>query len=87
MARDGKQFLERLRRTRRELWLEGQRVDDVTAHPALAQGATTIAGVFDRQQAFASECLIPDPDTGIPVNVGHMLPRSIDDLERLPAVR
>jgi aromatic ring hydroxylase len=82
MARDGKQFLERLRHTRRELWLEGQRVDDVTAHPALAQGAATIAGVFDRQQAFASECLIPDPDTGIPVNIGHMLPRSVDDLER-----
>ena len=82
MARDGKQFLERLRRTKRELWLEGARVDDVTAHPALAGGARTIAGVFDRQHAFASECLIPDPETGEPVNIGHMLPRSIDDLQR-----
>ena len=82
MARDGKQFLERLGRTKRALWLEGARVDDVTAHPALAGGAQTIAAVFDRQHACASECLIPDPETGEPVNIGHMIPRSIDDLRR-----
>ena len=81
-ARTGEQFLEGLRRTKRELWLEGARVDDVTAHPALAGGARTIAGVFDRQHAFAAECLIPDPETGEPVNVGHMMPHSVDDLKR-----
>ena len=82
MARDGKQFLERLRCTKRDVWLEGARVDDVTAHPALAGGAQTIAAVFDRQHAYASECLIPDPETGEPVNIGHMIPRSIADLRR-----
>ena len=81
MARDGKQFLERLRRTKRTLWLEGVRVEDVTAHPALAGGARTIAGVFDRQHAFAAECLIPDPATGEPINIGHMIPRSVADLK------
>ena len=81
-ARAGKQFLERLRRTKRQLWLEGERVDDVTAHPALAGAAQTIAGVFDRQHAFPDECLIPDPETGEPINVGHMIPRSVDDLKR-----
>jgi hypothetical protein len=24
----------------------------------------------------------PDPETGEPINVGHMIPRSIDDLKR-----
>jgi 4-hydroxyphenylacetate 3-monooxygenase oxygenase component len=81
-ARAGKQFLERLRRTKRQLWVEGERVDDVTAHPALAGAARTIAGVFDRQHAFPEECLIPDPETGEPVNVGHMIPRSVADLKR-----
>jgi aromatic ring hydroxylase len=38
--------------------------------------------VFDRQHQYASECLIPDPDTGEPINVSHMLPRSQDDLRR-----
>ena len=78
----GKEFLERLRRTRRQLWVEGQLVDDVTAHPALAGGAQTIAGVFDRQHAFPDDCLTPDPETGEPVNIGHLLPRSVADLKR-----
>jgi 4-hydroxyphenylacetate 3-monooxygenase oxygenase component len=81
-ARAGRQFLERLRTTKRQLWLEGERVDDVTAHPALAGAAHTIAGVFDRQHAFPDECLTPDPETGEPINIGHMIPRSVDDLRR-----
>src|SRR5687768_2184851 len=81
-ARTGKEFLERLRGTKRQLWLEGDLVDDVTTHPALAGAARTLAGIFDRQHAFAGECLIPDPETSEPINVGHMIPRSIDDLKR-----
>ena len=60
-ARTGKQFLECLRRTARQLWVEGERVDDVTTHPALAGAAQTIAGVFDRQHAFPDDCLTPIP--------------------------
>jgi 4-hydroxyphenylacetate 3-monooxygenase oxygenase component len=81
-ARAGKQFLDRLRRTKRALWVEGERVDDVTTHPALAGAAQTLAGVFDRQHAFPDECLVSDPETGEPINVGHMIPRSVDDLKR-----
>jgi len=80
-ARTGKQFLERLRTTPRQLWLEGERVEDVTAHPSLTGAAHTLAGVFDRQHAY-DECRTPDPETGEPLNVGHMIPRSIDDLKR-----
>ncbi len=81
-ARSGKQFLEGLRRTQRQLWVEGERVGDVTTHPALTGAAQTIAGVFDRQHAFPDDCLTPDPETGEPVNVGHMIPRSVADLKR-----
>ena len=81
-ARAGAQFLDGLRSTKRQLWVDGQRVDDVTAHPALAGAAQTIAGVFDRQHAFAEECLVPDPESGELINVGHMIPRSVDDLKR-----
>jgi len=81
-ARTGKQFLDRLRRTTRQLWVEGARVDDVTAHPALAGGAQTIASIFDRQHAFPDDCLTPDPETGEPVNIGHLIPRSVADLKR-----
>ena len=81
-ARSGEQFLKGLRDTRRQLWLEGRLVDDVTAHPALAGAAQTLAGVFDRLHAFPQECLIPDPETGEPLNIGHMIPRSVEDLRR-----
>jgi hypothetical protein len=38
----GEQFLEGLRNTKRQLWLEGKRVNDVTtSHPALAGLAQT----------------------------------------------
>ena len=47
-ARTGEQFLERLRKTSRVVWVGNDRVDDVTAHPELAGAATTLAGVFDR---------------------------------------
>jgi 4-hydroxyphenylacetate 3-monooxygenase oxygenase component len=81
-ARTGAQFLERLRTTRRTVWLGDGRVDDVTAHPALAGAARTLAGVFDRQHRYPEDCLIPDPDTGEPIGIGHMIPRSVDDLKR-----
>ncbi len=81
-ARTGEEYLKGLRRTDRELWLGDERVDDVTTHPALAGAAQALAGVFDRQHEFAAECLMPDPATGEPVNVSHMIPRSKEDLQR-----
>jgi 4-hydroxyphenylacetate 3-monooxygenase len=81
-ARTGQQFLDRLRKTHRTVWLGDERVDDVTAHPELAGAAHTLAGVFDRQHQYPEECLIPDPETGEPINVSHMFPRSVEDLKR-----
>lgn len=81
-ARTGEQFLGQLRSTSRQLWLEGRRVEDVTTHPALAGSARTLAGVFDRLHEFPDECLVKDEETGELVNVGHMIPRSVDDLKR-----
>jgi 4-hydroxyphenylacetate 3-monooxygenase oxygenase component len=81
-ARTGQQFLDRLRKTHRTVWLGDECVDDVTAHPELAGAAHTLAGVFDRQHRYPEECLIPDPETGEPINISHMLPRSVEDLKR-----
>src|SRR5207247_7723601 len=81
-ARTGEQFLDGLRKPSRTVWLGDERVDDVTAHPALAQAAHTLAGVFDHQHQYADECLIADPETGEPTNLSHVIPRSVEDLER-----
>jgi aromatic ring hydroxylase len=53
-ARTGQQFLDRLRKTSRTVWLGDERIDDVTSHPELAGAAHTLAGVFDRQRLSKS---------------------------------
>lgn len=81
-ARTGSQFLDGLRRTRREIWVDGERIGDVTSHPKLRGGAESLAAMFDRQHAHAAECLYADPKTGQPTNVSHMMPRSRDALRQ-----
>jgi 4-hydroxyphenylacetate 3-monooxygenase oxygenase component len=80
-ARTGDQYLEGLRDARR-VWLGDRRVRDVSAEPELAGGARSVADVFDLQQRDAATCLMPDPETGEPISVSHMIPRSREDLHR-----
>jgi aromatic ring hydroxylase len=80
-ARTGEQFLRGLRDDR-EIWVDGERVRDVASHPALGGAAHAVAGVFDLQHEHADVCLLPDPETGEPINASHMIPRSRADLER-----
>ncbi len=42
-ARTGSQFLEGLRKTKREIWVDGERFEDVTAHPKLRGGVESLA--------------------------------------------
>jgi len=81
-ARTGPQFLEGLRKTRRDIWVDGERIADVTTHPKLRGGAESLAAIFDRQHEFAADCLFFHPESGEPTNVSHMIPRSRDDLAR-----
>jgi len=80
-ARTGAEFLKGLRDDR-EVWVDGERVDDIASHPAFAGAARTMAGLFDLQHRYADDCLAPDPETGEPINVSHIVPRSRADLER-----
>jgi len=81
-ARTGEQFLDGLRGDGRELWLGAERILDATTHPDLAGGARALADVFDLQHKFADDCLMPDPETGEPINVSHLIPRSKEGLLR-----
>jgi 4-hydroxyphenylacetate 3-monooxygenase oxygenase component len=81
-ARTGEQFLEGLRREPREVWLGGERISDPTSHPLLASAARSLAALFDLQHAEPETFLMPSPDTGQPVSVTHVQPKSREDLER-----
>ncbi len=80
-ARTGRQFLAGLR-DGREVWVGAERVKDVVDHPAFAGAARAMAGMFDLQHAAPDACLMPDPESGEPINLSHLIPRSRADLER-----
>src|SRR5262247_1802331 len=80
-ARTGAQFLRGLE-DGREVWVGGQRVSDIIDHPAFTGAEHALAEVFDLQHQAADVCLMPDPETGEPINVSHMIPRSRADLRR-----
>src|SRR5215510_8588101 len=82
-ARNGAQYLEGLRGPR-EVWFDGQRVADVTAHPILGRPARTFAELYDLQYApeLRDRLTYSSPTTGQPVSLAFIQPRSIDDLVR-----
>jgi 4-hydroxyphenylacetate 3-monooxygenase len=80
-ARTGAQFLAGLKDAR-EIWVGDERVRDVVGHPAFSGAARTLAAIFDLQHEAADVCLVPDEETGEPINASHKIPRSRDDLAR-----
>lgn len=81
-ARSGKQYLKGLAASDREVWIGGERIDDVVQHPQTAQAARSLASWFDLQFQHPDELLMADEGTGEQINVTHMIPRSKDDLVR-----
>src|SRR3954454_10902999 len=81
-ARTGAQFLDGLRDDGREVWMDGQKVEDIVGHPLLGGAARGLAGWFDWCHEHAETCLYPSPTTRRPVNVSFLQPRSRGDLVR-----
>ncbi len=82
MARTGQQYLDDLARDAREIWLDGEKITHPLEHPQLVEGARSIARVYDLQHEHADEVLFPSPLTGEPVNVSHIIPTTLADLQR-----
>ncbi len=83
-ARSGADYLERLREASPEIYMEGQRIKDVTAHPALGNGARTLAALYDLQSdpEVGPEMTYASPSSGDQVGLSFIIPRSHADLER-----
>ncbi len=79
-ARTGREFLGRPESApRRSTWAD-DKVSDIADHPALRGAAEELAAIFDLQHRRADRCLVPDPETGEPINASHLIPRCRDDL-------
>ena len=79
--RSGAQYLESLR-DGRHVVIDGQVVKDVTAHPAFAGVCRTMAGLYDHIETNRAEMTFASPGDGKPAFVGHMIPRSQEDLKK-----
>ena len=81
-ARTGEEYLEGLRTHPRDIWIEGEQVNDVTTHPAFARCARSIAALYDMQfDANSAKMTFPSPATGDPVGMSFLEPRTKTDLE------
>jgi anthranilate 3-monooxygenase (FAD)/4-hydroxyphenylacetate 3-monooxygenase len=81
-ARTGTEYVERLRTQPREVWIAGERVDNVVDHPALRASVRELAGLYDLQHdpAYSDDLLYESPTTGDPVATAFMVPHSQADL-------
>ena len=83
-ARTGKEYIAGLKDRPREVWIEGERVKDVTAHPGLRNGVQAVAALYDMQHdpALREEMTFASPSTGDPVGLSFQIPRTAEDLVR-----
>ena len=82
-ARSGAAYVEGLRDDR-EVWIDGERVKDVTRDRRLGRGIKSVAGLYDLQldPAHVDRMTYTSPTTGDRVGLSHIQPRSVDDLVR-----
>ena len=87
-ARTGQQYIDGLRANPAEVWIRGERVEDVTTHPALAGGVRSVAALYDKQyESGLEECMtFPSPSSGEPVGMSFIVPRTEEDLLRRRAM-
>src|ERR1700739_3724725 len=82
LMRTGKDYLRSLNDGRR-VFLDGELVKDVSAHPAFRQAARSIAPLFDSaaDPAQRERMTYPSPKTGAPVWRAWQIPRTHADLK------
>jgi 4-hydroxyphenylacetate 3-monooxygenase len=82
-ARSGADYIAGLRDDR-DVWIDGERVKDVTRDRRLGRGVRSIAGLYDLQlePSRVEQMTYRSPTTGHRVGLSHIQPRSVDDLVR-----
>ena len=81
MLKTGKEHLEGLR-DGRTVYIGGEKVDDVTTHPAFAAAAQTVAGIYDAKRAPENLDLYSYEEDGERYSTWYLRAKSKDDLRR-----
>lgn len=78
--RTGAEYKARLQNTPREVWINGERVTDVTQHPSLRLPIEQIANLYDMQHDPEYSDVLVRPGPNGPVGTAFVPPRSYQDL-------
>ena len=82
-ARTGAEYIANMKENGPEVYLYGERVKDVTTHPALRGGVETLARMYDMQHIpdLRDEMTYISPTTGDRVGTSFITPRTKEDLD------
>ena len=82
-ARTGAEYIANLKENGPEVYLHGERVEDVTTHPALQGGVNTLARMYDMQHdpAIRDEMTYISPTTSNRVGTSFITPRTKKELD------
>ena len=82
-AMTGARYIESLK-DGREVWLDGEKVPDVTVHPALSGIVHELARIYDLQHSgeYRDQMTFVSPDTGNRCSLSWLLPRTMEDLKK-----
>ena len=81
MLRTGKEHLETLR-DGRVVYIGGERVDDVTRHPAFREAAKTVAAIYDMKADPANRDTMSYEEDGGRHSIYFLRAKTRDDLQR-----
>src|SRR6202041_2074768 len=80
-ARSGNNYLSSLKKLGAEVWIGGARAGDVTAHPAFANCARSVASLYDMQMEHP-ETMTFRTDDGGRAGMSFIIPKTADDLRK-----
>ncbi|WP_096438827.1 4-hydroxyphenylacetate 3-monooxygenase, oxygenase component [Alteribacter populi] len=79
-AKTGQEYINRLKKANNNIYLHGERVDDVTEHPGLKNVVKSMARLYDLQFEQEEKMLYTSPSSGNKVGMTFLQPKSVDDL-------
>ncbi len=80
-ARSGNNYLSSLKKLGAEIWIGGARAGDVTAHPAFANCARSVASLYDMQMEHPETMTFRTEDGGR-AGMSFIIPKTADDLRK-----
>ncbi len=81
-ARTGKQYVEGLKNAKNEVYIHGEKVEDVTTHPVFKNIVHTMANLMDLQWEKEDKMLYTSPTSGEKVGLSFIAPKTKEDLVR-----